>query len=148
MSVNPRYDSLVRDMARCLSQDPDATVRDEGLMLDGFIIALAYEGTDSFGDIAFLTELGVPTPNREQEVHRAMLSANNFWNSTGGGTLGIQAETGCVVLCGRFSVDLIDGDQLAGMLSHFCLIARTWQMYVTDTIPTGVPAPPLGAFRA
>ncbi len=148
MPLNPRYDELVRAMATRLGRDPDAAIRDGGLMLDGFIIALAYDGTDSFGDILFVTELGVPLPVREQEVHRALLSANNFWVATGGATLGIQSETGCVVLCGRFNIDLVDGEQLAGVLAHFCHIASLWRMYVTDTIPTGVPVPPVGAFRA
>lgn len=147
MSLNPRYDSLVRDMARSLGQDPEAVIRDEGLLLDGFIIALAYEGASHFGDVLFITELGTPLPHREQEVHRALLSANNFWVSTGGATLGLQAETGCVVLCGRFNVDLLDGEQLALVLRHFSYIARLWQMYVTDAIPSGVPIPALHASR-
>ena len=148
MSSVPRYDGLVRAMARCLGEDPEAVVRDEGLLLDGFIIALAYEGTPDVGDIAFVTELGVPAPSREQEVCRAMLAANNLWVGTGGTTLGIQAETGCVVLCGRFPVERLDGDLLAAMLRHFAYIARIWQMYVTDSIPTGVPVAPWGVLRA
>lgn len=147
MSLNPRYDHLVRDMARSLGQDPDAVIRDTGLLLEGFIIALAYEGSASFGDILFITELGVPQPNREQEVHRALLAANNFWVSTGGATLGIQAETGCVVLCGRFNLALLEAEQLALVLRHFSYIARIWQMYVTDAIPTGAPLPAPHATR-
>ncbi len=147
MSLNPRYDHLVRDMARSLGQDPEAVIRDKGLLLEGFIIALAYEGSDGFGDILFITELGTPLPNREQEVHRSMLAANNFWVSTGGATLGIQAETGCAVLCGRFNVDLLDGDQLALLLRHFSYIARVWQLVVTDCVPVGAPLPSLHATR-
>ncbi len=148
MSLNPRYDSLVRDMARVLGQDPEAVVRDQGLLLQDFIIALAYEGSSRFGDILFITELGTPRPHREHEVHRALLSANNFWISTGGATLGIQAETGCVVLCGRFNIDLLGGEQLALLLRHFTYIARIWQLYVTDSIPTGVLVPSLAVSRA
>ncbi len=147
MSFNPRYDSLIRDAARSLGQDPEAVVRDEGLLLDGFIIALAYEGSATFGDVLFVTELGIPLPSREQEVHRTLLSSNNFWINTGGATLGIQSETGCVVLCGRFNLEFLDGGRLAAMLRHFVGIAGMWQMYVTDSVPTGIPAPPLGAFR-
>lgn len=147
MSLNPRYESLVRDAARCLGQDPDAVMRDEGLRVESFIIALAYEGSDRFGDILFITELGTPLPNREHEVHRALLSANNFWINTGGATLGLQAETGCVVLCGRFNVDLLDGEQLAQVLTHFSYIASLWQMYVADAVPAGVPVPVLGDAR-
>lgn len=147
MSLNPRYDHLVRAMALSLGQDPAAVIRDGGLLLDGFIVALDYEGTDSFGDVRFVTELGVPLPNREEEVHRTLLSANNYWTYTGGATLGIQSETGCVVLCGRFHVDLIEGEQLGQVLRYFVQIARMWQMYVTDTIASGLPVPIPGAFR-
>lgn len=147
MSLNPRYDHLVRAMALSLGQDPDAVNRDGGLLLGGFIIALDYEGTETFGDIRFVTELGIPQPSREQEVHRTLLSANNYWTYTGGATLGIQHETSCVVLCGRFHLDLVDGQQLGQILRYFAQIARMWQMYVTDTIPSGVPPAILGAFR-
>lgn len=131
------YNELIEAFARHVGMDADALAATQEIVIEGLKVGLLYDGDDSMGDIVYFTQLGAPPAQRVASVYKTMLEANNLWVGTGGSTLGIQPDTGCVVLCGRLDVVGVTAEGLALLLDAFSDTALYWQKVVNDTLPDG-----------
>ena len=129
------YNELIIAFALHVGMDADALAATQEIVIEGLSVGLLYDGDESIGDIVYFTQLGTPAPHRIASVYKTMLEANNLWIGTGGSTLGIQADSGCVVLCGRLDVVGVTAESLALLLDAFTDTALFWQKVVTDTLP-------------
>ena len=127
------YDALINAFALHVGMDAAALAATQEIVIEGLSVGLLYEGDASMGDIVYFTQLGTPAPQRVASVYKTMLEANNLWVGTGGCTLGIQPDTGGVVLCGRIDVVDVSAESLALLLDAFTDTALFWQKVVADT---------------
>ncbi len=137
------YNELIIAFALHVGMDADALAATQEIVIEGLSVGLMYDGDESIGDIVYFTQLGTPPAHRIASVYKTMLEANNLWVGTGGSTLGIQADSGCVVLCGRLDVVGVTAESLALLLDAFTDTALFWQKVVTDTLPdAAISLPP------
>ncbi|HZY20490.1 MAG TPA: CesT family type III secretion system chaperone [Ramlibacter sp.] len=136
------YNRVLQSFAEQMGIDPQAFAKTQEVVVDDVAVGLAYEGDEQVGDLLYFTDLGAPQAHRAPDVHRTLLEANNLWAGTGGATLGLQHETGHVVLCGRIDVAGVTGESLAMLLDAFVDNAQVWRRFVQDALPSGAaPAP-------
>lgn len=136
------YDDLMIAFAQHVGLDPEIFGRTQELLIDDVTVGLMYEGDEDMGDLLYFTQLGAPAEHRRADVHRVMLEANNLWVGTGGATLGIQPETGNVVLAGRQPVEGVTAEGLALLMDAFADTAAYWRRVIRDEVAEGDPAPP------
>jgi Tir chaperone protein (CesT) family len=75
-----------------------------------------------------LLSFGLPTAGRTLKVFRAMLESNLLVYAQDQAQLGIDPETGSVLLIARISLgDDIDGAWLADTITHYCEHGRFWR---------------------
>ena len=129
------YNELISAFALHVGLDADALAATQEVVIEGLSVGLLYDGDESIGDIVYFTNLGAPPAQRVASVYKTMLEANNLWVGTGGCTLGIQADSGCVVLCGRLDVVGVTAEGMALLLDAFADTALFWQKVVADTLP-------------
>jgi hypothetical protein len=112
-------------------------------MVDNEAIGLHLDGDPQRGDLVFFTALGKFAAVGGERVTRTLLEANHFWIGTGGCTLGLQPETGQVILCGRIRLEDIDGPQLAGLLDAFADTSAYWRDWIDRASTSGADTDPL-----
>jgi len=148
--MSARYDELLTGLARHLGlPDPDSLLRTQELVVDGQRLGFAFEPLDAnepeTGDLVCFAVLGKPQAAVEARVHRLLLEGNNLWAGTGGATLGVQRDSGAVVLAVRMPVEALSAESLADDLDGFLAVAGFWRAVVADEIdglhaPAGQPA--------
>ena len=130
------YNELISSFALHVGLDADTLAATQEIVIEGLSVGLLYDGDETMGDIVYFTQLGTPQAHQVASVYKTMLEANNLWVGTGGCTLGIQAETGAVVLCGRLGVEGVTAEGLGLLMDAFTDTALFWQKLVTDTLPS------------
>jgi hypothetical protein len=135
MSQIQKYDDLIRAFAAEVGLDADAFAKAQEVVIDGVAVGVTYEGNADFGDLVYFAQLGKPSDAREADVHRTLLYANNLWAGTGGATLGLQQETGKVVMAGRLDIGEVTPAGLAKLLGAFADTALFWQKFIADEMP-------------
>ncbi|MBC7601076.1 MAG: CesT family type III secretion system chaperone [Ramlibacter sp.] len=128
------YDKLLRAFAAHIGLDGDALVKTQELVIDDLTVGLAYEGMDGIGDILYFANLGAPSQARAPSLYLTLLHANNMWAGTGGATLGVQADTGNVILAGRIDINEVTPEGLAAMLDGFADTSQFWKKFVAGEI--------------
>ena len=116
--------------------------------MDGLSIGLAYEGMNDLADVLYFADLGAPEPDRVFAVYQTLLEANNMWAGTGGATLGLQQDTGWVVLAGRIDFESLSPESLVNLLGMFAQTASAWKSFVDGTHGVDDNAAPAFALRA
>ncbi|WP_179280573.1 type III secretion system chaperone [Bordetella genomosp. 1] len=153
--MTARYTELLTGLASHLGlPEPQRLADVEELRLDDLVIAFQYRPLDVNepieGDVAFYAALGAPDDARRGEVQRLLLEANHLWTGTGGATLGVQRDTGTVVLGARLPVEGTEPAHLAEMLAVFLDTANFWRAVVAgETVlsqTAQAPASHLAAF--
>ncbi|MGN5354468.1 molecular chaperone Tir [Ralstonia sp. L16] len=127
MSIE-RRDSLIRDMCMHLQiPDADAIIAAGRLTVEGFevIIDAVEEDIDAF----YLNfDYGIVTGGRTLRVFRLMLEANVTIYAQDHAQLGLDGDTGGIILIVRVAYDPdIDGEQLAELLGHYAEHGRYWR---------------------
>lgn len=127
-----RYQSLLENYARLTGLEPVADLLSaQELQVAGLSIGLTVEGGEDSGSIVFFTSLGVPAPQVSREnLLQLMLEANALWVGTGGCTLGLQADTGAVLLCARAPLALCDAPALVAAVDAFVDVGLLWREIV------------------
>lgn len=127
-----RYQSLLENYAHLAGLEPAAELlATQELQVAGLSIGLTAEGGEDSGSIVFFTSLGVPAPQMSREnLMQLMLEANALWVGTGGCTLGLQADTGAVLLCARAPLALCDAPALVAAVDAFVDVGLLWREIV------------------
>ncbi|MFS2103342.1 molecular chaperone Tir [Ralstonia sp. Ralssp135] len=133
MSIE-RRDSLIRDMCVHLQiPDADAIIAAGRLTVEGFevIIDAVEEDLDAF----YLNfDYGIVTGGRTLRVFRLMLEANVTIYAQDHAQLGLDGDTGGIILIVRVAYDPdIDGEQLAELLGHYAEHGRYWRDNILQT---------------
>ncbi|CAJ0688085.1 molecular chaperone Tir [Ralstonia holmesii] len=129
-----RRDSLIRDMCMHLQiPDADAIIAAGRLTVEGFevIIDAVEEDLDAF----YLNfDYGIVTGGRTLRVFRLMLEANVTIYAQDHAQLGLDGDTGGIILIVRVAYDPdIDGEQLAELLGHYAEHGRYWRDNILQT---------------
>ncbi|MCT9812365.1 CesT family type III secretion system chaperone [Acidovorax sp. Be4] len=127
-----RYQQLLENYARLAGLEPPAELLStQELRVADLTVGFNAEGGEDSGSIVFFTSLGLPAAQMPREqLLRLMLEANALWVGTGGCTLGLQADTGAVLLCARAPLALCDAPALVGAIDAFVDVALLWREIV------------------
>lgn len=127
-----RYQQLLENYARLAGLEPSAELLStQELRVADLTVGFNVEGGEDSGSIVFFTSLGLPAAQMPREqLLRLMLEANALWVGTGGCTLGLQADTGAVLLCARAPLALCDAPALVGAIDAFVDVALLWREIV------------------
>ncbi|MHA6846182.1 CesT family type III secretion system chaperone [Ralstonia syzygii] len=133
MSLAQR-DALVRDMCGHLGiPDAEAILAAGRLTVEGFdVIIDAVEDDPAAFYLNF--DYGIVTGGRTLRVFRLMLEANLTIYAQDHAQLGLDGDTGGIILIVRvaYSPDL-DGEQLAELLGHYAEHGRYWRDNILQT---------------
>lgn len=144
MNADPQtYEQILRSLAVDVGLDPEELLSTEEIVVDHETIGLQLDGDPQSGDLVFFAVLGKPSAGGRERVLRTLLEANHFWIGTGGCTLGLQPETGNVILCGRIRLEDIDGPQLAGLLDAFADTSAYWRDWIDRASASAADTDPL-----
>ncbi|PLZ00280.1 molecular chaperone Tir [Burkholderia sp. WAC0059] len=123
-----RYTEVVRDLCQAVDlPDPDYVLETRTIEVEGFDVHLDYFENDL--DALYVTfHYGTVTAGRTLTVFRLMLEANLLIYAQDQAQLGLDADTGGIVLIIRlpFSPDL-DGPMVADLLAHYAEHGRYWR---------------------
>lgn len=141
-SVMSRYQKLLENYARGVGLEPvDAFLASQEIVIGGVTVGLTLEGDENSGDVVFFSNLGQPASEVDKaDLHLMMLQANALWAGTGGCTLGLQPDTGAVLLAGRAPLTVCDAAALASALDAFADVAVLWRNVVAGRIRPELPA--------
>ena len=103
-----------------------------GLDVDGVTVML-----HDAADLVLITaEVGPPPPEEGLEMlFRTALKANWLYRGTGGATLAINPEDGCIWLEKYNFLERLDGAKGVEMVTRFAETAKTWRELVADFKP-------------
>lgn len=135
------YEDLLSAFAARVGLDPRAFLKTQELVIEGLHIGLTYAGQGGAGDLLYFANLGAPAAGREAVVYKALLQANHMWAGTGGATLGVQMDTGNVVLAGQLDFRELGPEGLAGLLDAFAETAIFWRRFVAGEAELDPPPP-------
>ena len=91
--------------------------------------------------VLLAAEIGPPPPEEGLEtLFSTVLKANWLYRGTGGATLAINPEDGCIWLEKYNFLERLDGEKGVEMVTRFAETAKTWRELVADfkpDIPSG-----------
>ena len=73
-----------------------------------------------------------------QQLYGKLLSANNFWQGTGGATLGVDTDEEAVYLAHRLPVSVLTATTFDHELSAFVAAAERWAKEITGFVADDV----------
>jgi hypothetical protein len=85
------------------------------------------------------SKVGRPGPDREAELTK-ILQANYLGRGTGGATLGLQPESGAVVLSREVPTAGIDVPSFSASLENFVNVAEAWTRRLADAVSLAQPS--------
>lgn len=111
----------------------------EILSEDGLSCAFAFDGgvTVNIGyiqdsdSLLVFSNLGAVEAGRQADIHAEMLKANYLFADTGGGSLGIEPESGDVALNYRRALDGLDQPQFEALIEQFAEVGAAWMDKIT-----------------
>ena len=111
---------------------PGLTLDENGyccLMFDDLSLNIE---TDAEGLLFVYSHIG-RIPAQDKEIfYQKLLEANYFYQQTGGGTIGIDAGQGIVVLIMQTPGSVLQDESFRKMLENFVNIAHTWAGRITE----------------
>ena len=112
-----------------------------GIDVDGVKVILH----DADDLVLLAAEIGPPPPEDGLEtLFRTVLKANWLYRGTGGATLAINPEDGCIWLEKYNFLERLDGEKGVEMITRFADTARTWRglvAYFKPEVPSGDDSP-------
>lgn len=82
--------------------------------------------------IALTADIGLPPPEKLENLYKFMLEANYLFNATSGATLAINAGSGHVALCSIFTYRGADADVFAHAVERFVNTCESWSKIVAQ----------------
>lgn len=127
MSLEQR-NALIREMCASLAIPDVETILHTGrLSVEGFDVIV--DAVDEDPDAFYLNfDYGIVTGGRTLRVFRLMLEANLTVYAQDHAQLGLDGDTGGIILIVRIAYDPeLDGQQLAELLGHYVEHGRYWR---------------------
>lgn len=139
-----RYRHLVQDLCRVVGMpDPNAVLERGMLEVEGFEFHVANFENDP-GALYLNIHYGIVTAGRTLRIFRLLLEANLSVYAQDQAQLGLNADTGGIVLIVRVPMgDSIDGEWLAETITHYVEHGRYWRDNIvnsTDEMFVGICA--------
>lgn len=134
MSHSERYAQLVRDLCETVGlADAEHVLETRSIEVEGFDVRLEYFDNDLDAMYANF-HYGTVTAGRTLVIFRLMLEANLLIYAQDQAQLGLDTDTGGIVLVLRlpFSADL-DGPLLADLLAHYAEHGRYWRQNILES---------------
>lgn len=125
------YQALIRELAGALGV-PDMRADESGyvaLTIDAQEIHLQYD--EDQDQILLFTRLSTVSVDRAAETYGLLLSANLFWQGSGGATFSIDFDTGRVFLANRQALACVTLEVLEKWLEGFAEITLYWLKRLT-----------------
>ena len=112
---------------------------------------VAIQGIDEIETLALSADVGLPPPERLEQLYRELLQANDNFSGTNGATLSLDPRTGAVRLCRYASYSALDADRLSELVLGFITALADWRLRVRDfradaSAPADAPASDLSGF--
>jgi hypothetical protein len=139
-----RYADVVRDVCQVVGlPDADYVLKTHTLEVEGFDVRLDHFENDP--DAMYVNfHYGAVTAGRTLIVFRLMLEANLLIYAQDQAQLGLDADTGGVILIMRLPLtDDVDGSTVADLLTHYAEHGRYWKRNIiesTDEMFDGIAA--------
>lgn len=127
------YRELIRGLAEKAGIAGEVEFDDEErclLEFDGMDVVI--QGVDAAHAVAFVAPVGEPPPERPERLYRMLLEANHAFGGTGGATLSVNPDGGCVFLCRQLDARSLDVDEFAKALERFLDALEAWRTLVSD----------------
>jgi hypothetical protein len=133
-SANERFIGLVRELCRVVGLPTAEPVLATGsLQVEGFDVRLENFPEDP-GAIYTNFHFGTVTAGRTLTVFRLMLEANLLIYAQRQAQLGLDADTGGIVLIVRLPVTAdVNGELLADTLAHYAEHGRYWRRNIIES---------------
>ena len=146
MTTIEQIEHLVKELGPAMS-DIDAIVQTEDpswaiQFSDEAIIIL--EPADDPSRIVISTELGAAAEAQQRTVYETMLCYNLMWRDSGGVKIGLAGPQGALIISTELCLEGLILNDLQLTLKNFLKITRSWQGFVSQTVPTPAPLPGLG----
>ena len=128
-------DGLVSDLGKEIGI-PDLALDEESygcLFVDDVALNLEYD--EEGNRLLLYTRLGEAPERGRESFYETLLDANLFWKGTGGATIGLDKETGGVLLAYGFDLDGTSLADFKTVVENFVNIAETWIGRVRDFEP-------------
>ncbi|MGU7816507.1 CesT family type III secretion system chaperone [Burkholderia sp. AW49-1] len=128
------FNSLIYDLCSTVGLgDPDHVLQTRAIEVEGFEILFDRLETDSHS-IYLSFHFGTVTAGRTLTIFRLMLEANLIIYAQDQAQLGIDTDTGGIVLIVRVPMTPdLDGAVLADLLSHYAEHGRYWRQNVIES---------------
>ena len=129
-----QYVYLVESLCQSVGlPDVDHVLEMRSIEVEGFDVRLDHFDTDE-GAIYVNFDYGAVAAGRTLTVFRLMLEANLLIYAQDQAQLGLDVETGGIVLVVRVEMtDDLDGEMLADLLSHYAEHGRYWQKNIVES---------------
>ncbi|KVE37983.1 CesT family type III secretion system chaperone [Burkholderia sp. TSV86] len=129
-----RYVALISELCETVGlTDIDHVLRTRTIEVDGFDVRLEYFEHDL--DAMYINfSFGTMTSGRTLVVFRLMLEANLLIYAQDQAHLGLDADTGGIILALRFPFDMgITGQAIAELLAHYAGHGRYWRQNILES---------------
>lgn len=129
-----RYAQLIRDLCDTVGlPDVDHVLRTRQIEVEGFDVRLEYFDNDLDAMYANF-HYGAVTAGRTLTVFRLMLEANLVIYAQDQAQLGLDTDTGGIVLVLRVPMtEDVDGGVLADLLAHYAEHGRYWRQNIIES---------------
>ncbi|MBN3814673.1 CesT family type III secretion system chaperone [Paraburkholderia sp. Ac-20347] len=129
-----RYANLVADLCATVGlADVDQVLRTRTIEVEGFDVRLDFFERDLDAMYANF-HFGTVTAGRTLVVFRLMLEANLLIYAQDQAQLGIDSDTGGIVLVLRLPFETgLDGEALADLLAHYADHGRYWRQNIVES---------------
>jgi hypothetical protein len=137
-----RYVELIHEVCNTVGlPDADYIVESQMLEVEGFDVKMEHHENDA-GAMYLCFQYGAVTPGRTLVVFRLMLEANLLVYAQDQAQLGLDADTGGIVLLVHFPMSAdITGEYIVQLLAHYAEHGRYWQNNIlqsTDEMFEGI----------
>ncbi|MGS0891211.1 CesT family type III secretion system chaperone [Burkholderia stagnalis] len=131
---DPRYLALVEQFCAVVGlHDADYVQETGSVEVEGFEVRLEHVERDQ-GAIYANFHFGTVTAGRTLHIFRLMLEANLLIYAQDQAQLGIDADTGSIVLILRLPFDPdFGGEDLADLLAHYAEHGRYWRQNIIES---------------
>lgn len=136
-----RYLDLLKNYAKFIGLEPvEDLLANQELLIGEIVVGLAPDDNENPYNLTFFTSLGKPAASVPKEkLFQLMLEANAFWIGTAGCTLGLQNQSGEVILCGRAPLNVTTAQTLSAVLNGFADLALVWREVVEGRVSPELP---------
>lgn len=129
-----RYTHLITDFCEFIGlPDVDEILRVRAIEVEGFTVRLDYFAEDLDAMYANF-HFGTVTAGRTLTVFRLLLEANLLVYAQNQAQMGVDSDTGAIVLVCRLPFDQYQqGEALADLLTHYAEHGRYWQTNIMES---------------